>query len=153
MKLSEAIRLGAMALPECHGPVIEWDLSDHVWSPCGACLLGSAWFALRGHEMTFATYYRGDALDNVTKAEEVLTAQWPWVTRDVPDPNGGAEAPVLRRAMILYEYSGWSRERVADWIESLEATVLEGRHTQVESAVAPTFELAASSQRAGSEEF
>lgn len=120
MRLSEAIRLGAMALPEAHGPIIEWGAGN---KPCGACLLGSVLFALRGDTLTFKEYHSSNGF-GVEGVEALIASRWPWVTTPVhkhPQCDFTDETELPMRMMLLYEFNGWTRERIADWVETLEA--------------------------------
>lgn len=102
MKLSEAIRLGAMASKQGFG-------ENSIWGE-ERCALGAACLAMgvetpRAHEMYIA-----------------LRMAYPWLsTHFLPPVN---DAKVSRDAMqivwSLNDLFNWTRERIADWVETVE---------------------------------
>lgn len=112
MKLSEAMRLGSMLTAPVKGPYVEFK-DGRV---CGACALGAAAVA-----MGYA-----DKCD----IEPYLDDLWPGLLRmDIPtcpEPSchGGRShdrhLTLINRVIQLFEHHDWSRERVADWIATVE---------------------------------
>jgi hypothetical protein len=113
MFLSDAIREGAKAVPEVHGPLFRCDSNGEV---CGACALGAAFYAAAGIRK------RGDF-----RRDLELKTMFPYIVNRVKLPPGlehmvfNMEALNLDNAIIvLFEVAYWSRERIADWVEELE---------------------------------
>lgn len=121
MKLSEAIRLGAMLGPQCYGPYIEertvstvklmgWTVYSRV--ECATCAIGGALMAIG----------RTDLMD--TPTEDVQPE------REFPILNAVVTAALNGRNVSVSVYRGivtanddlhWSRERIADWVAGIEA--------------------------------
>ena len=99
MKLSEAIRLGAMMVPQEFGPMRE----------TGACALQTALLAVGAlPEGTFSCY----------RASRKI---WPWLERIVSCPICG-EGINLGMTTIahLNDNHLWTREAIADWVATVE---------------------------------
>lgn len=109
MKLSEAIRLGALAYPTIHGPVFKRTWLGNV---CGACRAGAT---------ALAAGYQPRRVDGRDWAEvdAFIHAQWPWTVRL------RGHAPFMfspaNGIALLHEVRHWSAERIAQYIENLEA--------------------------------
>lgn len=99
MKLSEAIRLGAMLRP----PSVEWH----------GCALGVAAKAMGCHSGC---------------PKKFLFTTWPWLAAKIqsPDPSSWAycidDARTVIEDLNGWERTGlrWTRERIADWVATVE---------------------------------
>ena len=121
MRLSEAMRLGSMALPPVHGPV--FDTKDG--EVCAGCAIGAALFAVRGHAA------HAEVLDAIRSGagspavwKTLIGRYWPWtIDVAVNNPVTGHTAISIASAIIhLFESSHWwTREQIADWVETIEA--------------------------------
>jgi hypothetical protein len=105
MKLSEAIRLGAMVTEQ---GFIDIDIA--------ACALRAALYSIGAHETGNNAYAR-------------ITREWPWTMgRDLVCPDQGADCRlgfVLSRShrdtiWHLNDAHRWPRERIADWVATIE---------------------------------
>jgi hypothetical protein len=97
MKLSEAIRLGAMLKPQAFRALI----TDE-----GACALGAALLAVQ------AAAERG--------GRSVLE-RWPWVVTISADcPSCGRSRPVFGVVTHLNDDHRWTREQIASWVARIE---------------------------------
>jgi hypothetical protein len=126
MKLSEAIRLGAMLKPQAHfgfrrmvtRRVDGWRgyLLHRTVTEIGTCALGSA-------------------LDAVSKLNDAssfshIWMQWPWTYDfevDMPQAvpqwaclNGSRRVDIVNAIYALNDVSCWTREQIADWVETIE---------------------------------
>lgn len=101
MKLSHAMRLGAMLKPQCYG---------HL-STRGSrtCAFGAAFDAL-------------GILAEVEETSLVLTApgRWPWILTEMCHPVTGRTFAALNIIVLLNDQSLWTREEIADWVEKVE---------------------------------
>lgn len=100
MKLSDAIRLGAMLRPQDYGEL----------TGIGSCVLQAAAEAIG----SYPTY--GVALE-----------RWDWITTEVGAPlccpsgcGTISQSPQWMMASHLNDYHHWTRERIADWVASIE---------------------------------
>ena len=118
MRLSEAIRLGAMALPEIHGPLFEY----RDGKPCAACALGCAYYAIGRYGMS---------ISDQAAAEMAFPLLAQWVTNPANDCSGEMMSVIIH----LFETYGWTREEIADWIDTLEAAQPEAAADPVGAAV------------------
>lgn len=112
MKFSEALRLGAMQLPEpvCPLQVFERDKDGRI---CSACALGAAAFAVGiEYDVMEATYNNLDC---------ELLKRWPWLSLEVVIPTMSLHGNVAFAVSTLFEMKHWTREAIADWVETLEA--------------------------------
>lgn len=114
MRLSEAIRLGAMQYPTPRVRLRMFDY-DGDGRPCAACALGTAALAVGIH---------GGCFDFVTgEWPPVFTERFPIATRrDVAAPpcvmsEGDNVGQIIS---TLFESYHWTREQIADWVETLE---------------------------------
>lgn len=94
MKLSEAIRLGATLRPQVRGV---------TRNARGSCALGAALEAI-GVDGTYT-----DVLDH-----------FPISRRYVACPVDYVEHVLVGVIRMLNDDHGWSRERIADWVETFE---------------------------------
>lgn len=95
MRLSEAIRLGSMLHPQTFERMRQRDRHGDV---VATCAFGAA---------TAAGYSYAD--------ETTLT------TELAPCPACGSEFGIVGHVMHLNDTHKWTRERIADWIETLES--------------------------------
>lgn len=126
MKLSEAIRLGAMLRPQTSGALF-YRLRDG--SGIGSCALGAAAEALGAEAAIGITSERNaDAfLDRQFRAFMRTKLTCPCA-----DPNlcwaAGHQQELGVVIVTLNDMHKWSRERIADWVETVEkaAAPVEG---------------------------
>lgn len=97
MLLSEAIRLGAMATPPATGT----SLDDRG----GTCALGAALYAI-GQASRF---YGSACLEN-----------FPITSTVVRQPVSNGEMYLLSAVRELNDIHEWTRERIADWVQTFE---------------------------------
>lgn len=103
MKLSEAIRLGAMLKPQAYG---------YILTPGGdmTCAWGSAYEAI-GMRIRAGQYGRS------SKAP----AEWrKFASIVMVGPEGGKPRSIGSIIERLNDSGKWTRERIADWVESIE---------------------------------
>lgn len=114
MKLSTAMKLGIMATaPTTNHLTFDRDAEGRI---CASCAIGAAAFAVGiMTPMRFAQGYMTGHFGELGK-------RFPLLNRKVTSPIRvhGFGSTVGQIASILYESHGWSRERVVDWIESIE---------------------------------
>jgi hypothetical protein len=99
MKLSEAIRLGAMMMPQAFRTLLSDD---------GACALGAALLAV-----------------GARPEEAVRSAlnRWPWASTVSADcPRCGRSRTVFRVVTHLNDRHRWTREQIAEWVAGIEPT-------------------------------
>ena len=136
MRLSEAMRLGSMVVPPIRGPI--FDRTGGVI--CGACAIGAAMYAAGSEEDR--TRWMSYCL--VSDAESF----WPWTRRRIAHPIRSEDYwDVLGIVIDLFEEYGWSREQIADWVESVEAAQAS-EASQSADAVARTVDEGTVPQRA-----
>ena len=108
MKLSEAIRLGAMLKPQANGG----------YAGEGSCALLAAADAL-GIATVFDVRAGRYLVDYV-----VLERRYPFLLDIVDSPVHTflrARAPIMRDVIWhLNDSCGWTREQIADWVETIE---------------------------------
>lgn len=105
MRLSEAIRLGAMLKPQAYGP------------PSGLVLLK---FEPRICALAAASLAVGNESLNVF----LDGIRWPVLCRPVQCPVCGGVGVLWPLSLIVVELNDqhrWTRERIADWVETLES--------------------------------
>lgn len=101
MQLSDAIRLGAMLKPQEFG---------HLLANGRTCAFGAAFDALGLLEVVLGTSLASATLD-----------QWPWLLTHAPHPIiAGYVEPAINVILKLNDVEHWSRERIADWVASVE---------------------------------
>lgn len=108
MKLSEAIRLGAMLAPQTIGGRTD---AEGRCALAGACdVLGIASVFNEGCQHQEMDYH-------------ALHARFPVLLTKVPSPTDSIYGPRELRLIIwfLNDSLGWTREAIADWIETIEA--------------------------------
>lgn len=99
MKLSDAIRLGAMLKPQGVRGFLDDDGNT--------CALGAAADAIGR---------LSDLLDG--RFQEV--AQWPFLNKPVAHPVTQQRRAMWDVVTTLNDIYGWTRERIADWVETIE---------------------------------
>ncbi len=102
MKLSEAIRLGAMATEQGFG-------APSIASNEAPCALGAARIAAGLGDHCAVDCY------------SVLAYRWPVLYRMVANPVAGRMEYVVDAIWSLNDVHRWTREQIADWIETIEA--------------------------------
>ena len=100
MKLSEAIRLGSMLHPQHFGDMHGWETDGDKIVIASSCALGAAMDA------GYLIDIKG-LLDTYTICPACLVSA---------PPTGRVQATIVH----LNELHKWTRERIADWIESIE---------------------------------
>lgn len=123
MKLSEAIRLGAMMTKQCYGPYSE-DRSVFVTRlmgqvigervACATCAMGGALLAV-GQEDRLRRCTDDVHPEEVFPVLSVCAPSPAYHTRPVGDGS------VFSVIVDLNDEHQWSRERIADWVETVEA--------------------------------
>jgi hypothetical protein len=93
MRLSEAIRLGSMLKPQ--GFAIDYRTT---------CAIQAAL----------------EAIGKVGTPYAFVMDHWPWVSREETNPVSGEVTRVWSIIRELNDDRGWTREQIADWVESLE---------------------------------
>jgi hypothetical protein len=105
MRLSEAIRLGAMIRPQAFRTLLTDD---------GACALGAALLAVGARP---------------EEAVPLALNRWPWASTVSADcPRCGRSRAVFRVIAHLNDRHRWTREQIAKWVAGIEPTeVLRGQ--------------------------
>ena len=106
MRLSEAIRLGAMLKPQA--------LCLHSMATGGTCALGAAADAIG---ILPAADSEPHVLGNTIRA---LRAEWPVLEARVASPGSSALGSALLAIQGLNDRRHWTREAIADWVEAVE---------------------------------
>lgn len=125
MKLSEAIRLGAMDRPQC----VRVMTDGHA-----VCAMGSALVALGRLD-----------LGNQEPAYDFLKARFPVLTRVVASPLGGDVRNVISQIIVLNDDAGWTREAIANWVETIEDAQAPVVGCEDEAAMEPVLALPSAS--------
>jgi len=107
IKLSEAIRKGAKMHPKCRGKLYtsRWDKQEKRCVVTGTCAMGAAYFGAGLHPGHGA--FIESALGYSTS---YVMAQHPITNDTLPLDN------IITR---LNDFFGWSRPRIARWLESI----------------------------------
>jgi hypothetical protein len=112
MKLSDAIRLGSMTVPQHFGALFLFERpyvqNDDIPPILSACAAGSALMAIgvldKGRGWSTATY-------------------WPWTAdMSVTCPYGDGRKIVCDMIVHLNDSHMWTREQIADWVATIEPT-------------------------------
>lgn len=118
MKLSVAIRLGSMLVPQCIGQSVDWHRDVTGQPVVAACALGAAGLAIGQWPLRMEPgIMRRDSVWNPCDS-------WPWTVCDVACPqccvwySGGAN--VVAIIAHLNDTHRWTREQIADWIATIE---------------------------------
>jgi hypothetical protein len=110
MKLSDAIRLGAMSHPQVRSVLMHFNTRTH--QVVGTCALGAAYVAAIGTK---------SSSDSDPIAE--LEHQFPVLRKPVVMPEGTSPGATLPLSMVitsLNDVCHWSRQQIADWIDTLD---------------------------------
>ena len=114
MRLSEAIRLGAMISPQTRGHFFRRAVSDKE-SVIATCALGAAALAVGG------SVFNG----NIARP---AYSTWPILRRVVADTELPPAIAGARRSLrladviiMLNDKEAWTRTQIADWVEQFEA--------------------------------
>lgn len=123
MKLSEAIRLGAMIVPQAHGSFTDGRGGE-------ACALMSAIVAVKG--LKWSEFFLGIMPDN---DHDSLIAEicvmFPIANKLAAHPVNAGECDSLAEIIIgLNDEDDWTREAIADWVESIEPKPITQVKTQ-----------------------
>lgn len=140
MKLSEAILKGSKGTDQCFGQLAcSGPASTEFYSFFGSyvrytCALGSAFVAVAGSWEEANELYQkcGNAA-----VERVLMDRFPILNRQVllPYPLHGPGVMNLKKAIIyLNDHARWKRERIAEWVQMIEALEEEGVPEPTQSA-------------------
>lgn len=126
MKLSEAIRLGAMLRPQAFGDFVKrYPDSKSGLLVSATCALGAA---------CEAAGISIDAFDSLTISQEM--EMFPLHAKSVHFPCQCRGFLRLRAAVAhLNDHHRWTRERIADWVEEQER-LLEAPQVEVPAEVA-----------------
>lgn len=103
MKLSEAIRLGAMLKPQGFGV-------GAFYSSVATCAMGAALDALGAHSDDWATE---------------MCARYQVLSIEGSCPECDKFERVISRIWHLNDTHRWTREQIADWVETLEPRDVE----------------------------
>ena len=102
MKLSEAIRLGAMLAPQGRTRLLSADGST--------CALGAA----------LAAVGQLASVGNDPQGYDTIKAVWPWLGHQQAMFPSGMTGRVLGGIWQLNDTHGWTREQIADWVAQVE---------------------------------
>lgn len=135
MRLSEAIRLGAMLGPQAHGDLQRPRRKYLLFGPLVStsyCALGAAFAAVgatnRQGKRTEAGVVEGFRGVTKYKAGETYTYvdtpdAWTrllWRQHDCPQCGSKQKKPVMSLIPHLNDDHKWTRESIASWVESIE---------------------------------
>lgn len=118
MKLSEAIRLGAMMKPQCSDGAMVSDDGTAV------CAIGAGALAV------------GIAVANAPECYHAVRERFPVLGAAATHPLQGNEPRTVEGVIWnLNDSSGWTREQIADWVETVERAQVakDGAATLVDS--------------------
>lgn len=103
LKLSEAIRLGAMVTPQC---------TRRFYHDGATCAFGSALHAV-------GALNRENPMDS--EQNQFIYQRWPLTEQRAACPVCGMVAKMfIVGAFCLNDTHHWTREQIADWVETLE---------------------------------
>ncbi len=115
MKLSEAMRKGTAARPGCKGGMFV-SLSTDGKKQIHSCALGAAYEGSIGHQKTEKQLSEM----SVTVLYDDLKLMFPQLGR-VHGYDQNERHMTLEGAIVcLNDDKGWSRDRIADWVEEVE---------------------------------
>ena len=128
MRLSEAIRLGAMSRPQAFGIFFSKDTG-------GTCALGAALEAIGGLD-------EDDPLS--VKHNLLLRRRFPVLLQPLSCPACGGDIGGDEMSLAhLNDTHKWSRERIADWLETVEGAARDSSGVAQEQAQASSVALCA----------
>ena len=141
IKLSEAIRLGSMIRPQTYGRLygardvpIVGDVLGLRQERVASCALGAAYEAAGCPSKTITAVADAVGTREPVKAGAAaimvtVPPQWTWSLGAAAScPMCDRRDVVIRLIAHLNDEHLWSRERVADWIETLEGAPLSATH-------------------------
>jgi hypothetical protein len=116
LKLSEAIRLGAMMTTQAFGEIETED---------GTCALGAAVQAAGCPREMVTDFSRGLGTRPIPPGAQAMLIYIPYnwhqlLIQDEACPECGLRSPMSRQIPHLNDEHRWTRERIADWIEPFE---------------------------------
>jgi hypothetical protein len=110
MRLSEAMRLGSMAVPPTKQGENTLTAFNADGRPCAACALGAVAIAAGINDLS------------VLVPNEASLAMFPLLGQEVVSPAGGNPVVPMPTAInYLFEHERWTREQIADWVATIEA--------------------------------
>lgn len=111
MKYSEAIRLGGMMRPKAQGTIYDPETGGVCVQGAALAACGKLQLVEQKHDMSlvdlFPMFFGSDA--PIVKSCDVPTYSYSWSV------NG-----ILEISVWLNDYTNWTRERIADWVEKME---------------------------------
>lgn len=128
MRLSEAIKLGAMNGPQAFGA---------LHRNGGSCALGAA----------------GDAvgiqwdMNDIDAGVVALHVNFPTLLRRTTCPVSHGHNGVADIMVRLNDLHGWTRERIADWVETVERSLEDDGRAETDKRVVSDSKLLTPSQR------
>lgn len=132
MRLSDAIRLGAMMKPQHRGGILSSDGTK-------TCALGAALDAL-GKLDEWLTRRASNAVDwaewfgNALPPDSYRSVKWPPAAHKMI--YGDTQYPLATVVTVLNDVNGWTREQIADWVEQVEKEYdKEKQHIETEEVV------------------
>lgn len=122
MRLSEAIRLGAMLKPQGSGEFVSADGRS--------CALGAA----------------GDAVGiDAGLSMQPFYVEWPWIERRmVQCPKCDCSSRIGNTIVHLNDHHGWTREAIADWVAAIEPAEQPSAPARATNALDPVARVVAS---------
>lgn len=107
-KLSEAIRIGAQKRPQCFDGVFRMDFQSNQYR---SCALGAALEAMfpSNNDQCVSKADMKDLREALHLSENEV----------IKDPFYGTEYDICLVIMSLNDDQRWSREKIADWLESI----------------------------------
>lgn len=131
MRLSEAIRLGAMLHPQSFGDLLGGVQADGFDKSKirRTCALGAAWVASgRGSEVTIVETDMWTPRGFAPKGAAILRLDWPaeWqetfrLSTDCPEAGCGGIGTLSGAIQHLNDHHRWTREQIADFVERVES--------------------------------
>jgi hypothetical protein len=123
MKLSEAIRLGAMLLPQASGS---------IGTMAGSCALGAAADAVGIDRMLDDPTLYSDPYADLAKTFPILATKARCPACGRPDKLG--RCGLIAELNDIHE---WTRERIADWVATIEAQQEQAQTPELEAIHEP----------------
>lgn len=132
MKLSEAIRLGAMLRPQGRGAFFIIARSNDGES--SSCALGAAFEAKLGLDTAMETVELWEAYSRISPKD--FFKIFPIMEESVAHPvhKDSTAQTVFTTVVSLNDCWGWTREQIADWVESVEKEHEQNQPVEVEQA-------------------
>ena len=136
MLLSDAIRLGAMAIQPCHKSWVRYRDDTYGGEVIAGCVIATALYAVGERDFLFA----GDK----------LRTRWPWVQQEATHPVFRLGCcNVFSIIHTLFEEYNWTREKIAEWVaqqeqrlgivdEAESVSIRDGQQENPTTAVGPS---------------